>query len=169
MERVCTQTYGVVGAIVEKDGKILLVRENQPGDPDDKKWNHPAGWIDAGENPVEGVKREVKEETGFEFEPTCLIGIYSLVRNDLAAFWGASPHPIKIIFGGKIANYSEKNLLGDTSETKWFLPAEIYEMDSNTLRETDIKQIVKDCFSGKHYPLEIISHSVMPAVQQNKK
>jgi ADP-ribose pyrophosphatase YjhB (NUDIX family) len=168
VQRVYTQTFGAVGALIEKEGRVLLVRENQPGYPDDKKWSHPAGWIDAGENPVDGVKREVREETGFEFEPTCLIGVYSLVRNDLVAFWGTAPHPIKIIFGGKVANYSEKNLLGDTSETKWFLPEEIYGMDSNTLREADIKQIVKDYFSGKRYPLEIITHTVMEDAQSEK-
>jgi|GEM_PF-416754 len=161
MQRVFTQTFGVVGAIIEKEGRVLLVRENQPGNPDDKKWNHPAGWIDAGENPIDGVKREVKEETGFEFEPTRLIGVYSLVRKDLACFWGAAPHPIKIIFSGKIGNYSEDNLLGDTSEAKWFLPEEIYGMDQAVLREADIKRIVRDYFSGKSYPLDIVTHTVI--------
>jgi hypothetical protein len=28
-ERVFTQTFGVVGAIIEKDGKILLVKETK--------------------------------------------------------------------------------------------------------------------------------------------
>jgi len=62
MKRVFTQTFGVVGAIIEKEGKILLVKET-------KKvakglWNHPAGWIDVGENPFEAVKREVNEKVG---------------------------------------------------------------------------------------------------------
>jgi ADP-ribose pyrophosphatase len=59
-ERVFTQTFAVAAAIIEKEGKVMLVRENLPGNPDDGKWSHPAGWIDAGEHPVEAVKREAK-------------------------------------------------------------------------------------------------------------
>jgi len=170
MQRVFTQTFAVCGAVIEKDGKILLVRENLPGNPDDGKWSHPAGWIDIGEDPVAAVKRETREETGFEFAPTALLGIYSLVRGDLAGFWSATPHAIKLIFRGDIGGYSEKNLEGDTSGTRWFLPEEIYAMGADTLRDTDIKRIVKDYFSGKGYPLEIIAHATMPAVDvKNRK
>ena len=54
-ERVFTQTFGVVGALVEKDGKILLVKEAK-ATADNGKWNIPAGWLDVGENPIGGVK-----------------------------------------------------------------------------------------------------------------
>ena len=66
-ERVFTQVFGVVGAIIEKEGKILLVKE--AGTHDKGKWNQPAGWIDVGEDPIEMVKRELKEETGLDFNP----------------------------------------------------------------------------------------------------
>ena len=66
MTRVFTQTFGVVGGLLERDGKILLVREAQRKGPDNGKWNHPAGWIDVGENPIEAVKREVLEEVGLD-------------------------------------------------------------------------------------------------------
>ena len=161
MERVFTQTYAACGAIIERDGKILLVHENLPGSPDDGKWSHPAGWIEVGDDPLETVRKEVSEETGFEFEPTGLLGIYSIVRLNLAAFWGATPHGIKLIFIGKIGEYSEKNLLGDTRGTQWFKPEEIFAMDQKTLRDVDIKQMVRDYFSGKRYPLEIITHTIM--------
>ncbi|MCU0652700.1 MAG: NUDIX domain-containing protein [Candidatus Pacebacteria bacterium] len=162
MQRCFTQTFGVVGAIIEKEGKIFLVRENQPGDPDDKKWSHPAGWLDVGENPVEGVKREVREETGYEFTPEALLGVYSLVRQDLAEFRGSPAHPIKMIFTGKLGKYSPANLEGDTLGGEWFTPEEIYAMGQGELRESDIKQMVKDYFSGKRYSLEVITHTIIP-------
>jgi len=161
MQRVFTQTFGVVAAIIEKDGKILLVQENLPGDPDDAKWNHPAGWIEVGEDPIGAAKKEVKEETGYEFMPTELVGMYSLVRHDLAKFRGSVVHPIKLVFCGKINRYSKNNLSGDTRGTAWFSPEEIYAMDAKTLRDSDIKQIVKDYLSGKRYPLEIITHTIV--------
>lgn len=91
MKRVFSQTFGVVGAIIEKGGKILLVRDFGKGHPDHGKWSHPAGWIDVGENPVDAVKREVKEETGFDFTPTYILGAYSLVRRDVEKALGATP------------------------------------------------------------------------------
>ncbi len=156
MKRVFTQTFGVVGAIIEREGRILLVKESGEKRHDEGKWNHPAGWIDLGENPIEAVKREAKEETGFDFTPSHILGIYSLAREDLQPIH----HPIKIIFIGDISNKEIGELSDDVSEKKWFQPEEIEKMDSNTLRDLDIKKMVKDYFSGKRYPLELLTHTI---------
>lgn len=159
-KRILTQTFGVVGAVLEKDGHILLVKENNAAHPDHGKWNHPAGWIDVGENPVEAAQREVLEETGFTFVAEYILGIYSLVRQDLKKELKATPQSIKILFIGKILDKAPRQLLGDTSEVKWFLPDEIYQMNAATLRDLDIKTAVRDYFDGKRYPLELLRHSV---------
>jgi len=158
MPRVFTQTFGVTGAIIEREGKILLVRETKK--IAEGLWNHPAGWIDVGENPLDAVKREVKEETGYDFTPTHIVGIYSLYKKHLEEKFSITPHPIKIIFTGKISKNNTGELADDVSETKWFSPEEIYQMDKNTLRDIDIKQMVKDYFTGKRYPLDLLTHIV---------
>jgi len=158
IKRVFTQTFTVVGAIIERGGKILLVKEAK-ATADNGKWNHPAGWLDVGENPVDGAKREVEEETGFSFTPTGILGIYSLLRNDLLKAGEKIRHPVKIIFLGNISDEKIRELEEDISETKWFTKEEIENMDSATLRDADIKKMVKDYFSGKKYPLDVISHS----------
>ena len=160
MERVFTQTFGVVGGLLERDGKILLVREAQRKGPDNEKWSHPAGWIDVGENPVEAVKREVLEESGFTFTPKHLLGIYSLVRKDVEKEFDATPHGIKIIFIGDISETQSGTLEDGITETRWFSPEEIYGMDNATLRDVDIKRMVKDYFSGKKFSLDSIVHTV---------
>jgi len=160
MSRVFTQTFGVVAAINEREGKILLVKESQPKHPDHGKWSHPAGWIDVGENPLEAVKREVKEETGFDFDPRGIIGLYSLVRRDIEKELNGTPHAIKISFRGDISATADGKLAEDVSEIKWLTPEEIYEMDGNTLRDVDIKQEVKDYFAGKSFPLELLTHTI---------
>ena len=52
----------IVGGIIEKDGKYLLVQEAQ--EKAYKKWNFPAGHLDFNESLKEGAIREIKEETG---------------------------------------------------------------------------------------------------------
>jgi 8-oxo-dGTP diphosphatase len=141
MARVLSQTFGVAGAILERDGKILLVKENGPGQPDHGKWSHPAGWIEVGENPIETAKKEAREEAGIIFEPEHLLGVYSIWRKD-----------IKILSEGK-------RLHGDTLEARWFTPEEIQDMGKSQLRDSDIKQMVRDYFSGKRYPVAMVHHA----------
>ena len=155
-KRDYSQTFGVAGAIIEKEGKILLVKETKKIAKD--LWSHPAGWIEVGEDPLDAVKKEVKEETGYDFSPIHIIGIYSLYNKNLKEKFDITPHPIKIIFTGKISKNSTGKLAKDVSENKWFSSEEIYQMDKNTLRDIDIKQMIKDYFAGKRYPLELLTH-----------
>ncbi len=157
-ERVFTQVFGVVAGLLEKDGKFLLVREAEGTDKG--KWNQPAGWIDVGEDPLDAVKREVKEETGHDFTPIHLLGIYSLVRKDLQSKLHATPHPIKLVYIGDISA-STTALHDDVSEARWFTAEEILTMSSEELRDLDIKQLIKDYQSGRRFPLEIMRHTVV--------
>jgi ADP-ribose pyrophosphatase YjhB (NUDIX family) len=154
-QKVFTQTFGVVAAIIEKDGKILLVKEKK--DTAKNKWNHPAGWIDLEENAIDAVKREVKEETGYDFEPKNILGFYVLVKLES----GAIHHAIKMVFTGKISENQDEYAEDEISETRWFTPEEIYSMGSE-LRDVDIKKMVKDYFSGAKYPLDLIIHTIQP-------
>ena len=62
-----------VAAIVERDGRFLLVEEQTR---DGLLLNNPAGHLDRGESPLQGVVREVLEETGCEFTPDAFLGFY---------------------------------------------------------------------------------------------
>ena len=53
-----------VAAIVERDGRFLLVEEQTP---DGLRLNTPAGHLDPGESPAEGCARETLEETAHHF------------------------------------------------------------------------------------------------------
>src|SRR3989338_11280608 len=150
-KRVFTQPYVVVGAIIERDGKFLLVKENNPAHPDHGKWNQPAGWIDVGENPVISVSREVKEETCLDFTPTHILGLFSLVRRDQAGAFGSGslPHPLKLMYCGKIAEHGAHFDPSEISEIRWFTPEEIDAMDKTELRDVDIKNLIRDYLVGK--------------------
>lgn len=59
-----------IRAVIFRDNKILLVRENTDGD-----WSLPGGWGDIGLTPSEVAVKEVKEESGFDVKPVKLIAV----------------------------------------------------------------------------------------------
>lgn len=63
-----------VGAIIIKDGKILCTR--RAFYPFVGEWDLPGGFLEGDEEPIGGLKREIKEETGLEIEPIRIIGAY---------------------------------------------------------------------------------------------
>ena len=65
--------HATVAAIVEKDGKYLMVEEDIEGDI---VYNQPAGHLEPNENLIDAVIRETQEETAWLFKPEALIGIY---------------------------------------------------------------------------------------------
>ncbi len=169
IHRVLTQPHVAVGAILERDNKILLVHEYAPDHPDHEKWHVPAGWVELGENPLEAIIREVKEETGYAFTPTHILGLYSMVRKELSGAFAdvggyhqkeGYPHGLRIMYVGELQGEQGAFMEDEISETQWYSPEEIYAMDDAALRDRDVKQMVKDYFTGKRYPLELLTHTV---------
>ncbi len=66
-----------VRAVVEREGKLLFVREAQDG-----LWSLPGGWADLGESPREVAEREVREETGYLVRATKLLAVYDKAKHE---------------------------------------------------------------------------------------
>jgi len=142
-----TEYLVVAGAVIEKDGEIVLVQEARPMAYG--KWNTPAGHIEIGESPLEGAKREVKEETGLEIEITGIVGVY--VGKSL--FF---PKRIvaKIAFKGSVVGGKVEFDKNEILDVKWFKPSEVLAMKDSELR--GIRKEIEDFVAGKNYPVDVV-------------
>ena len=61
----------VSGVILDDHGRILLIRRR-----DNQHWEPPGGVLELAETIQDGLRREVREETGLDIEPDALTGVY---------------------------------------------------------------------------------------------
>ncbi|MAS81567.1 MAG: NUDIX hydrolase [Legionellales bacterium] len=141
-----------VAAIAEQNSRFLLVEESINGK---LVYNQPAGHLEYGETLIEAVKREVLEETAWEFEPESLIGVY-LYPN---------PHQSEItylrfcFYGNCIKEHIGQVLDNGINRAVWLTSEEI-QKEQKRLRSTLVSRCVNDFQSGKRYPLDLIHHSL---------
>ncbi|MGH9560963.1 MAG: NUDIX hydrolase [Terracidiphilus sp.] len=69
-----------VGAVVVHDGRVLLVCRGS--EPLKGHWTLPGGLLELGEAMVEGVAREVREETGLIVEPLELVKLVDRIHRE---------------------------------------------------------------------------------------
>ena len=78
-------TVTAAGIILDQEGRVLLLKHRfRPG----SGWGMPGGFIAAGEQPEEGLRRELREEIGLELESAQLFGARAFKK----------PQQIEIIF-----------------------------------------------------------------------
>jgi 8-oxo-dGTP pyrophosphatase MutT (NUDIX family) len=67
------QPHVTVATVIEDEGRFLFTEELIDGE---KRFNQPAGHLEANETLLEAALRETLEETGWEVELTGITGIY---------------------------------------------------------------------------------------------
>jgi ADP-ribose pyrophosphatase YjhB (NUDIX family) len=116
-----------IRAVVFRDNKILLVKENMDG-----KWSLPGGYADTGLSPSETAINEVKEESGYDVNPIRIMGLIDYNK------YQDKPFPFDVyqifmeceIIGGKAATGIE------TSAVDFF--------DIDNLPELSIRRVTKE-------------------------
>jgi 8-oxo-dGTP diphosphatase len=107
---------------VDDAGRVLLTR--RAWEPYAGMWDLPGGFLHEHEHPLDGLRRELAEETGLEVEPTEWFGAFMVAYGDepdartvLNLVWEAR------VVGG------EEHAADDVSEVRWFARDELPPLD----------------------------------------
>ena len=141
-----------VAAVIERDGRYLLVEEHTP---EGLKLNNPAGHLDPGESPQQGVVREVLEETACVFTPAGLIGVYLSrfrrpARDEDVTY-------LRLAFGGSVGEPDPARTLDEgIVRTLWMTLDELRASHARH-RSALVLRCIEDHAAGVRYPLAVIT------------
>jgi len=119
-------------ACVVKADKVLLVRERSDG-----KWTLPGGWADQNESPIEGIVREVKEESGYDIVVRSLYAVKDRDRHSYTPKYPVSLY--KLFFCAEVIGGSAVESI-ETSESAFFALDALPELSEARVLPQDIVQ-----------------------------
>jgi ADP-ribose pyrophosphatase YjhB (NUDIX family) len=138
-----------VAAIVEHDGRFLLVEEHTERG---RLFNQPAGHLDPGESLIRAVARETLEETACNFEPTGLLGVYQYHSSADDVTY------IRFAFTGKITGPEAGRALdAGIIRAVWLTPREI-RREATRHRSPLVMRCIDDYLAGRRFPLDVLYH-----------
>jgi 8-oxo-dGTP pyrophosphatase MutT (NUDIX family) len=141
--------HATVAAIVEQNGKFLLVEEETDRG---NRFNQPAGHLEDNESLVQAVIRETLEETAYTFEPTALLGIYHWKHEHNATTY------LRFAYIGNVtAHQAERRLDYGIIRAVWMTIDEI-RANATLLRSPQVLICIEDYLEGQRYPLSVITH-----------
>ncbi len=133
----------VVGAVIEKDGKYLLVQEAKKRCYE--QWNFPAGRLEVNESLGQGAIREVKEETGCDVELNGVCYIANrILEDDLL---------VMIFFNAKLINESIKFNKEEILDVKWLTYDEI---NKKMIRGSYVKKAIANYQNKLIAPIDMV-------------
>lgn len=112
-----------VAGIVVRDGRVLAVRRRDNG-----AWEPPGGVLELDEGLEDGVRREVREETGIEVAVGRLTGVYKNMCRGIVAFVFACEQT-----GGEV------RMTAEASEISWLTLEDVGRLmdEAYAVRVTD--------------------------------
>ncbi len=140
-----------VAAIIERpfgaQTRYLMVREETRHGI---RINQPAGHWEANETLIEGVQREVLEESGYEFTPTSLLGVYVSDR------WDKDITYLRFTFIGTVGDAPIRTELDEgILSAEWLSFEEI--MDNEAIHRNQIvAQCLRDYQAGQRMDLNLV-------------
>ncbi|QEO14505.1 NUDIX hydrolase [Agromyces intestinalis] len=111
-------------AVIIRDDEILLSHWNEHGR---SGWTLPGGGIEGAEHPIEAVRREVREETGYESSVDRQLGIDTMVIPAARRNTGTVPlYAMRVIYRSHVVSGELRNEVdGSSDEARWVPLAEV--------------------------------------------
>ena len=112
-----------VGAIVFKEGRVLLVKRGQP--PSQDQWAIPGGRVELGETLQAAAEREIKEETGLTIRAGDPAYIFDAIQRD-----DAGRVRFHYVIVDLLADYlaGEPRPGDDAREARWVAPQDLADL-----------------------------------------
>jgi 8-oxo-dGTP diphosphatase len=105
------QSAPAVAAFIIDDGRTLLgLRAHEP---DAGRWDLLGGFLEEGEEPLDGLRRELLEETGLEIEPGAYLGAY------VDAYGEGGTAVLNLVFEARVLA-GDMAPADDVAELRWF-------------------------------------------------
>ncbi len=140
-----------VAAVIERDGRYLLVEEHTP---EGLMLNNPAGHLELGESPQEGVIREVLEETTCAFTPQAIVGVY--LARFVRRATGEDVTYLRFAFSGSVGEPDPRLCLDEgIVRTVWMSANEI-RAERARHRSAMVMQCIDDHRAGVRHPLALV-------------
>jgi 8-oxo-dGTP pyrophosphatase MutT (NUDIX family) len=136
-----------VAAVIEEKGRFLLVEEKTD---EGVRFNQPAGHLEESEDFITAVKREVYEETAWQFEPEKVVGVQLWRRQPQATTY------VRICFAGRCHDFDPAARLDHgIIAAHWLSLAEIKAKNAdNHLRSPLVLRGIEDYLQDRHFPLD---------------
>jgi len=131
----------ILSAIIRQGDKFLLVRDTKK-----PYWSFPQGKLDKGESLIEGIQREVCEETKLKFTPKAL-AIPFVVREHSEK----GVRSLKFFFVGDWSGTPKAQ--NEIEEVKFFTAEEIKNL---RLKTPEIRKYLKSVSQTQTVPLNIL-------------
>jgi ADP-ribose pyrophosphatase YjhB (NUDIX family) len=140
-----------VAAVIERDGRFLLVEEHTP---EGLRLNNPAGHLEAGEALIDAVRREALEETACPFEPDALLGIYQSRFRRPAT--GEDVSYLRVAFAGRAGPpVPGRSLDEGIVRLLWLTPEEVRASRARH-RSPLVLRCLEDHLAGRRHPLDLL-------------
>ena len=140
--------HATVAAIIEQDGRYLMVEEKVDGKI---VYNQPAGHLDPGESLIDAVIRETREESAWRFTPEALTGIYLWDQPNTTRTF------LRFAFCGKHSDHNPGQALDDGILRALWMTRDELAAKPEQLRSPLVLSCIDDHAAGKRYPLELLS------------
>lgn len=138
-----------VAAVVVRDGRFLLVEESVGGRT---VLNQPAGHWEAGETLLQAAVRETLEETGWDVEPTALLGVYEYEPPELGYGF------LRFAYLARpLRHHADRALDPGIARALWLTPDEL-RAERERHRSPMVQRCVDDALAGRQYPLALVGH-----------